>query len=789
MSSSPAVLPALRPTFILWRHVVRELLPPTLLGFLVFTFLLLMRYLLKISALWIQHGFELTSVLWAIVYSLPHTVVLTLPMGVLLGGLIAFGRMSSDFEVVALRALGISLLQLVPPVLLFSGLMWGINSWLFMVAMPWGNQHLLELQWETMTQQAVSEEVKPRVFYEGFPGLVLYIEDTVDQGNEWRGVFAAQTSSDPPAIIRAERAYPHVDEEERATYLLLENGTVVIPSEDPRRVVISTFDRQSRLVWSEARDGVVGTVSGDPRSMTLDQLHAAIAERRAEGDPAYDLRVEVHKKFAFAFACVILGLIALPLGISTQRQTTASGFGIGTAVIVVYYFFAQFGEQQAEMGNIPPWLGMWSGNIVLGIAAAVFLWKKSREVDLGITRGLREGWDRLTTGVAEAVREHVLHRRKRGGSGVLGSRSGFPRLLDRYVLQTYAAIYALAWTALAAVFVAGAWIDKVSYVTRPELIPEYMGYYIWQIVTDVIPVAAVITVLSTFGLMTKRSEVTAALAGGVSLYRLVAPVLLPALLLSGLHFVLQDQIVPLAVRRANEVEARMHPSAAAGRLQQQQTWVFSEGRRVFHFADFVNQPPEFRGLQVYYLSDGSGGISRMEYANRAVWNAEAERWEGHDGWRRYFVSEKTDRDDLSPTPLEEFRFSVLPVSERPGYFEQTPVQPDERSIVDLADHIRRLRERGYDTHRALVDFHLKMSFPAVTLVMTLVGIPFAFRMGRQGALTGIGVGIGLVIVYWIAFGVFRALGHAGTLPPILAAWAPHLLFFALAGYQSLGLRT
>ena len=97
-----------RPALLLWRHVIKELLAPTALGFAVFTFLFLMRFLLRISQLWIVHGAELENVLWAVVYSLPHIMVLTIPMGLLVGSLIAFGRMSQDFEIVALRAAGVS---------------------------------------------------------------------------------------------------------------------------------------------------------------------------------------------------------------------------------------------------------------------------------------------------------------------------------------------------------------------------------------------------------------------------------------------------------------------------------------------------------------------------------------------------------------------------------------------------------------------------------------------------------------------------------------------------------
>ncbi len=782
MSVASVSLSRPRPALTLWRHVIRELVPPTAIGFLVFTFLMLMRWLLQISRLWIEYGAELSQVLWAVVYSLPHIVVLTLPMGILVGGLIAFGRMSADFEIVALRALGVSLLHLLPPVLIFSSTIWLLTTYMFLVTLPWGNQSLREMQWDTITSRAFSQEVKPRVFDENFPGLVLYVEDIVDQGAEWRGVFAARTDRDPPTIIRAERAFPVIDEEARETYLILENGTVLSSAEEPTAVTILRFERREMLVWSEERDSVIGEIGKDGRSMTLEELATAIIENEARGQPAWDLRVEVHKKFAFPFACIVLGLASLPLGISTQRQTTATGFAVGTGVIIVYYFFAQNGEQRADIGQVPPWLGVWIGNIVLGVAGATLLWMKTQERDMGIVRRLRAWGEIAYLRGHEIVRTHVLHR---ATGERLRPRLGFPRTLDRYVLRNYCAVYLLAFFSLLVVVVAATWIEKASYVQHPEVIPRYLQYYVWQILHDVVPVAAVITVLATFSLMTKRFEVTAALAGGISLLRLVAPILVPALALTAVQYAVTDSILPYATRQAEIAEQEMHPSGGPT-LQRLRTWVFSEGRRVFHFADYVADPAEFRALHIYFLSDGPGGVSQMWYARQAFWNGQ--RWEGHDGWRRFYTS-TGDGDDLRAGLLEEFKFSALPLEEDPGYFNQTPLQPAEMSLRELRQHIDLLRDRGYDTHRSLVDLHLKIAEPAIVLVMTLVGIPFAFRMGRHGALTGVGIAIGMAIVYYIVFGIFRALGYGGQLPPPLAAWAPHLLFVAFGGYLALGVRT
>ncbi len=780
MSSAVASIMRHRPALILWRHVIQELLTPTLLGFGVFTFLFLMRFLLRISQLWIVYGAELENVLWAVVYSLPHIMVLTIPMGLLVGSLIAFGRMSADFEIVALRAAGVSLLHLLPPVLIAATILWAATSWVYMVMMPWGNTNLMAMQWETITQRAFSNEVKPRVFNDDFPNLVLYVEDIVDQGAEWRGVFAARTDSEPPTILRAEKAFPRIDDDGRRTYLEMINGVVITAQDDPADVTVTAFEMRSELVWSE-NDSLLGQIGKDGRSMSLSELRAAIAARQSNGEAAWDLQVEVHKKFAFPFACIVMGIIALPLGISTQRQTTASGFAIGTLVIVVYYFFAQNGEQQADAGQIAPWLGVWAGNIVLGIAALVLLWKKSREADFGIWRRIEPLWLQSWDGLRSWYVERILHRSARRRRGRKGA--SFPRTLDRLVMQNYLTIFALTFSAFIVIFTMGTWIDKASYVTQPEFIPDYLRYFVWEIVFDVTPMAAVVTVLAVFSLMSKHGEIVASLAGGVSLYRLMVPILVPALLLTVGQYALQEYVLPYTTQQAKAVEEAMRPSTTVT-LQQEQTWVFSEGGVVFHFAEFLESRSQFLGLRVYYLGEGSS-IARMEYASIAEWRDGA--WEARDGWRRFFIREG---NTIRPTPLEEFSFARMDHLERdPDYFRENELLPDQMTMLELREHIELLEQQGYETHRAWVDLNMKVATPAIVFVMTIVGVPFAFRMGRRGALSGVAVAVALVAVYWIAFGVFQAFGYANQLPPPLAAWAPHLLFLSLGTYQALGVRT
>ena len=111
------------------------------------------------------------------------------------------------------------------------------------------------------------------------------------------------------------------------------------------------------------------------------------------------------------------------------------------------------------------------------------------------------------------------------------------------------------------------------------------------------------------------------------------------------------------------------------------------------------------------------------------------------------------------------------------------------NVRELDSYVNELRQSGFDVVQLVVDLHRKISFPFVTLILTLIAVPFAVTMGPRGALYGIGVGIALACSYWVVMSVFGAIGSAGMLAPILAAWAPNLLFGASATYFLLTVRT
>src|SRR5579864_7467536 len=222
-SSSPPYNAAVRVR--LNRYIISEILGPLGLGFLVYTFILLLRFLFQSAEMIIRRGLPVSIVGKLLLVTLPNIVVLTLPMSLLFGILIAVGRLSSDSELTAMRSCGISLFSLYRPVLLLSAGFTALNVLLMIYILPWGNHSLQELRLEILTQ-TMSQQVEPRVFYQEWVGKSIYVFEAPPPGRRWKGVFLAETDPNNPKsqITVADRGDIKVDPTGEHVVLALEDA-------------------------------------------------------------------------------------------------------------------------------------------------------------------------------------------------------------------------------------------------------------------------------------------------------------------------------------------------------------------------------------------------------------------------------------------------------------------------------------------------------------------------------------------------------------------------------------
>jgi len=363
---------------IIHRYIFREVLTPFLLGLSVFTFILLIARLLKLIEMVVNRGLPAGQILRLLGYLMPAFLELTVPMAMLLAILIAFGRLSADAEMIAMRSSGLSIYQLVPPVVLFVCMTALATAGLSMYARPWANHNLKHELWDIARTRA-SAGLKPQVFNDEFPGLVIYAEHIDSRTDRLIHVLISD-ERDPNQhnTVFAREGFMISDNDTQTIVLRLLDGTIHTSGDGQidYHTEFETYD-----VNLDVRESLEGpsTKQDDPNEMTLPELRDAIERKLAAGKSAAPELVEYHRKFAIPFACIVFGLVGVPLGIEPARSVRSRGFAVSLAVIFVYYILLSAGQGFAEQGSIPAWFGLWLPNMVFGVLGVFLMRRAARE--------------------------------------------------------------------------------------------------------------------------------------------------------------------------------------------------------------------------------------------------------------------------------------------------------------------------------------------------------------------------------------------------------------------------
>lgn len=778
---------------ILDRYLIREIALPFLLGLVVLTFVLEIPPLLREAEALVAKGVEWRVVLRVLLTLLPQALALTIPMAVLLGILVGFGRVSADREFVAMQACGVSLWRLARPVFLVALVATAATAHQIIIALPDANQTFREITFGIVASR-VEQNVKPRVFFEDFPDRVIYIRDLPPEGG-WRDVFLADTSRpDQTTVYVAREGRILIDRGQKLVQLQLIDGTSHTTSgSKPEAYERTEFDRIAINLDPETvfrRPPPKG-----PPEKTFAELRQTIDEAAAQGQPATSERFMYQYKLALPITCPILALIGLALGATARKDGRLASFVLGFGVILVYYVLLYGARAIAMGGRLDPGFAPWVPNIIMGAAGLVMLLWRTRSAD----QPVRLGIPAIFVRTKQVDQTPALDRSARPPRPVVVIRIPhinlpLPRLLDLYVSREYLRVFILGVSSLLGIFYISTFIDLADKLFRgaatTSTLLQYFYFQTPQFVYYVIPMGVLVATLVTIGVLTKNSELLVMRACGVSLYRTALPLLVFAFLASGALYLMQERILAPANRRADSLNRLMRgypPRTSA----LDRRWVVGQGGEMYHFDFFDPLADRFSRLRVYHLDPKQWRLLAMTFAEDAVATEpldDANNWTARRGWRRDFTSEGRRRREVTQvryTPFDERVVQFDP----PAYFKSDVPDAEMMDYAQLREYIAKLRASGSYVVPHLVALQRKVAFPFVTVIMTLLALPFAVTTGRRGALYGIGIGIVLAIVYWIALSLFGALGAGGLLAPTLAAWAPNILFGAAALYMNLTVRT
>ena len=821
---------------ILTRYILGEIISLTLIGCALFTFILFMPQLPHILEVVVRSSSTWTDVAEVFLFTLPNLFKVTIPMAVLWGLLLGLSRLAADSEITAMRACGIGVFRFVGIVSILALAALGLGLFNALDFAPHAAGNLLKLEDQLKTSQA-SFEVQPRVFYEDFKNYVLYVQDVRPAAGAaaWHHIFLADlTQPANPNITTADQALvsnPGPANSQSLRLHLLDGSQHQISPTDPNQYDISTFASTDLPIQFNSQDDThVSRVDTPLHALSLREL---LQRAHTPGPNSVSLntadaraaRIELNTRFSYPFACLVLMLIGVPLGLSSKRGGKSAGVVLTLLLVFAYYLLSLIGDAFAKSGKLSPALGVWAANLIFTafgilllqqLAGTGFLIHFFHSIAASLGRMLSPiapsrirstlaGLTRPTSHPASSAAaaqifsihaaaasapgpNHPTHAHHPRPTLVQRMRSlfnsNFPLLLDEYVMRAYATNFILSLGAFALLFIVFTFFELIGDIvhnhTALVTVGDYLLNLIPYIVSTVTPLCSLLAVLITFGSLNRSSELTAMKATGVSLYRIVAPIVVLAAILSAALFAFNESYLPDANRRQEALRAEIKGKPAQTFLLPGRQFISGQSgpagspARIFYYQAFDADRDIFASLTVFEFDPQTFTLQRRIFARSVRWDPNVNQWAFNNGWQRTFASQTV-------ASYQPFTIASFPeIHEQPAYFNKEDIQSQEMNYNELTAYIADLRQSGFDTVRLRVQLDRKLADPAITLVMALLAVPFALFMGKRGGIAGIATAIGVAISYFAVADTFSGLGNINTLPPLLAAWSPDLLF-AIAG--------
>jgi len=763
---------------ILSRAIFKEVFVGAAFGTLLFVFVLFLRTIERLSALLVKSSASASVVAKLLLYALPSTLPFALPLGVLVGILIGLSRMSADNEITAMRAAGISSVSVARPVLAFSFLALIVTA----LASLWLTPLSLRLETRaarTFAAAQLTGDIEPRIFNEQFPNTVLYVGDVATTENQvlWRQVFIADVTppdelaqsgksrGEGPRILVAEEAIPHPDAANNRIVLDMRNFRSSYRDKDGK-VVTTAAPNQIEVLQAQKQEEL--QVNKTVREMDTGPLYKRVARGHNLSRHDYvEASVELHQRFALPLACVLLALVGIPLGISSRKGGKSAAFVLTVLLAFLYYLGYTTLLGLATKGTLSAPIAVWTPNTVFAVAGVLLLWRLETPGDRDFVAWLKARGERI-----------VAKLRQLANRPATAPKRGFafkPMLIDGYVLNGFLFYFSVLVISLVLLIEVFTFFELLGDMIKNDIGMSTMFNYLWHLAPSLIyqltPIGTLVASLICFGVLTKYNEVTAFKAGGVSVHRLAAPVLLMSLVISLLLFGFDHYYIPDANRRQERLRAEIKKKPVATYLRADRQWVYGQNSRVYNFRYLDPKQATMTRVNVFELDPKTFHILREISAEKAHWDAGAHAWvfqdgmdqevgEGHDNYRQFHGTSAT--------------FPEL--TETPSWFVKEEKEYKEMNFEELGQYITELRAIGLDTTPLRVQYYKKFSVPLFAVIMAILSIPFAFVAGNRGAMTGVGISFGIAIAYWTVGTLFEQIGEMNQLPAIMAAWSPDVIF-------------
>ncbi len=361
-------------------------------------------------------------------------------------------------------------------------------------------------------------------------------------------------------------------------------------------------------------------------------------------------------------------------------------------------------------------------------------------------------------------------------------------LLSRYLVAEQLRVLMLTLTALSGVHLAVSILDKLrtfmAHDASAGVFLQFFGLQLPKVVAEIVPFSLLIATVVGLGMLSTRSEITAMQASGVSLLRLILPLLMVGLLVSGFFSWAASGLIP----RANALSARVmtqvtHPDSSdfnRAVMTRDRIWFRTRDHTIVGVRTADLSAGVMSGVRILQ-TDGAGRVVRLTTARRMEFIDNG--WVMIDG---QMLAEEAGSGQLQ---MQAFDREVAPITRAPDTLQEVDAPRQQMTSSRLRAYIDRLRSDGYQATPYQVELAQRMAMPFASLMMVLVAIPYGLTRPRSHSLArGIGISLAIGVSFWLLSSLSLALGRAEVLDPLLAAWLPLGIFAAYGTHRILGIQ-
>ena len=362
---------------LLYSYLATEMLAPFFASFIIMNCVFFLVKLIPFLNFVLDLNIGFADFIRLFSYLFPNIFLYCLPMSAMMGVTIGFARLSSDSEILALKASGISIFQILPPVIIVVSLIALLTSYFSIKLIPLSEIGMKQLTYQLLKEK-INEGVKEHVFTEALGEVVVYIDKIEKSSGEWQNVWVSDTRGvKNPIITMASTGSMTSNISNMEVSILLRNGSLHRPGNESAQII--EFEQYQINIPLKPPTGKATTLKKTALSMQ-ELKEGALRAKGEESKNKY--LIEAHKRLVLPIGCLIIGLIGLPLGLQARPGKKAIGLQAGLAIFVIYYIFFTFGKTLAEEGVLPVAIAMWMPNLIFFLLALFWIVRIANEKPL-----------------------------------------------------------------------------------------------------------------------------------------------------------------------------------------------------------------------------------------------------------------------------------------------------------------------------------------------------------------------------------------------------------------------